>query len=90
MKKRFLIAIIVWVFLFAGCSEDYRVHVTHRVGRRPVHHKRVYHRIPHRIPHRGVMCDKYSPGRKVGHRGRYPMYGKGKPGMHGRGRHGNR
>ena len=34
MKKKFLVAIIVWMFLFVGCSEGHRKHRGHPGVRR--------------------------------------------------------
>jgi hypothetical protein len=79
MKRKFLAAIIVWVVLFAGCSEGHRVHVRHRIGRRPVHHRRSVV-----IGHSYKTPSYKSPSHRIGYK-RPPMHGKGRPFMHGKG-----
>jgi hypothetical protein len=79
MKKKYLAAIIVWMILFAGCSEGHKRHRGHRVVRKPVCHQRVHHRSVR------IGYSYKSPSHKIGYK-RPPMHGKGGPPMHGRGR----
>lgn len=81
MKKRFLVVIIVWMFLFVGCSEGHRRHRTHRIGRRTVPHQRVYHSSVR------IGYSYRFPSYKIGYK-RPSMHGRGRSGMHGKGRSG--
>jgi hypothetical protein len=81
MKKKFLAVIIVWVVLFAGCSEGHRRHRTHHVVRKPACHQRVHHSSVR------IGYSYRSPSHRIGYK-RPPVHGKGRPFMHGKGRPG--
>lgn len=94
MKKKFLAVIIVWMFLFMGCSEGHRRHRGHPIVIRPSRPHYKQRVVP--VCHRGPRIVVGSHGPKMGQRGPYrgqrgphgPMTGKG-PGRgkgHGRGK----
>jgi len=78
MKIKFLVVIIAWMILFAGCSEGHKRHRGHRVVRKPVCHQRVHHRSVR------IGYSYKSPSHKIGYK-RPPMHGRGRPSMSGRG-----
>ena len=94
MKKKYIVAIIVWSLLFAGCSEGHKVYVQHRIGRRPPSHYRYVYMSPP-VRYRGPTVLAIRQGPKMGRNGSHGLQrGPGGPqgsGGRGRGRgHGER
>ncbi len=88
MKKKYLVAIIVWMFLFAGCSEGNRRHRGHHGYRRPVrpYHKQVRLPVRHRGPKIAVRSHSTYTMRKGLYGSRRGLRGQTRGKGHGKGK----